>query len=389
MALNAQFLGGGLVDSPERPGASFLIGGLFEEGAGDLDARAFQDARDEIGARLLYVTQAEALSITLWTPSETLEEAMKLIRLSLTEPRFDPEAIALVRTQSEALMRYQNADPQNLAETAFLKRLFPNDPYGRDYRGGEADYAKLTRDDLLEVMPRLTDRDQLIVSAVGDVTPARIAELVDMAFGDLPAGASRPLGPATPAHAPGVLHQSFDLPQSTIFFGHAGIDNDDPEYEAARVMMHILAGYGANSRLTSEMRDKRGMTYGVSAGLKNYDRAGLVSGQVAVASERAQEALDVIRSEWARMAEEGPTEAELERSKRYLIGSFGLNLSSNMGLSEFLIRSRSQNLGIDYIRTRNEDIAAVTLEDVRRAAKRVLRPEDLLFSVAGGGETPK
>ena len=384
VALNAQFGGGGLSDAPGRTGASFLVGGLLEEGAGGLDARAFQNARDELGARLVYMTASEDLSITLWSPSEHLEAAMELVRLSLVEPRFDPEAIALVKAQSTALMRHQNADPQNLAEIALLKRLFPNDPYSHDYRGGEADYAKLTRADLLEVLPRLTDRSRLIVSAVGDVTPERLAALVDAAFGDLPAGAAQTPPPVQPARAPGVIREFLDREQSVIVFGHGGIDNDDPEYEAARVMTHILGGYGANSRLNAALRDKRGMTYAVSAGLRVYDRAGVVMGMVAVANERVEEAIGILRAEWTRMAEEGPTQAELDRSKRYLIGSFGLGISSNMGLSEFLVRSRSQGLGIDYIHTRNQAIAAVTLEDVKRAARRVLKPEDLVFSVVGG-----
>ncbi len=198
VALNAQFGGGGLsADAPDRRGASFLIGGLLEEGAGDLDARSFQNARDELGARIVYMTASEDLSITVWSPSEHLGEVMDLVRLSLASPRFDPEAVALVKAQSTALMRHQGADAQNLAEMAFLKRLFPDDPYSSDYRGGEADYAKLTREDLLEAMPRLTDRDRLIVSAVGDVTPERLAELVDAAFGDLAAG-----GGAEPAARP-------------------------------------------------------------------------------------------------------------------------------------------------------------------------------------------
>lgn len=389
VALNVQFVGGGMSDSPERPGASFLIGGLLEEGAGGLDAKAFQEARDELGARIVYMTQAEDLSITVWTPSENLEATMELLRLSLAEPRFDPEALTLIRTQSSALMRYQNADAYNLAETAFLKRLFPGDAYSRDYRATEADYAKLTREDLLEVMPRLVDRDRLLVSAVGDVTPERLAAVVDAAFSALPAGAARTLGPVEPAAAPGVLRSFVDSPQSTIVFGHAGIPNDDPEFEAARVMLHILAGEGSISRLTAELHDKRGMTYGVRATLKVYDRAGVLSGETAVANERVEEALGIIRKEWARMAEEGPTEAELERAKRYLIDSFGLSLSSNIGLSDFLIRSRRQKLGVDYIRTRNAAIEAVTLEDAKRAAARLLRAEDLVFSIAGGEEPQK
>ncbi|MDD2869363.1 pitrilysin family protein [Neomegalonema sp.] len=389
VALNAQFGGGGLsADAPDRRGASFLIGGLLEEGAGDLDARSFQNARDELGARIVYMTASEDLSITVWSPSEHLGEVMDLVRLSLASPRFDPEAVALVKAQSTALMRHQGADAQNLAEMAFLKRLFPDDPYSSDYRGGEADYAKLTREDLLEAMPRLTDRDRLIVSAVGDVTPERLAELVDAAFGDLAAGGARSLPPARTAQAPGILREIVDREQSMIVFGHGGIENDDPDYEAARVMTHVLGGYGANSRLNAALRDKRGMTYAVSAGLRSYDRAGVVMGMVAVANERVDEAIGVLREEWTRMAEEGPTEAELERSKRYLIGSFGLGISSNMGLSEFLVRSRSQGLGIDYIRTRNEAIAAVTLEDAKRVAARLLKPEELVFSVVGGEPLP-
>ncbi len=388
VALEAQFRGGGMVDLPGETGASFLVGGLLEEGAGDLDAIAFQEARDDLGARILYTTQAESLDVTLWAPSENLEGAMDLLRLSLAKPRFDADAVARVRAQTVAIMRYQSVDPANLAESAFLKRLFPNDPYGRDYRGSASDYDHLTQSDLFEVLPRLTDRNRLMVAVVGDVDAARIAELVDKTFADLPADAAPDFAPTTPAVAPGEIRSFVDSPQSTIFFGHGGISNEDPDYDAARVLLHILGGNGANSRLTSELRDKRGLTYGVWAGLRIYDRAGLVSGQMAVSNERVGEAVEILRREWTRMLREGPTQEELDRSKRFLIGSFGLSLSSNTGLADFLIRSQRQDLGLDYIHERNEGIAAVTLEDVRRVAPRVLRPDELLISIAGGETAP-
>jgi zinc protease len=177
-----------------------------------------------------------------------------------------------------------------------------------------------------------------------------------------------------------------DMPQSVIVFGHEGILRSDPDFMAAYVMSEILGGGGLTSRLTEEIREKRGLTYGVSFGLLPMQRTGVYAGVLQTKNESAGEALDLARKVIARYAEEGPTQAELDEAKTYLTGSYALRFSSNAAIANQLLGLQQQNLGIGYVETRNAKVEAVTLEQVKAQARRLLHPDRLIVSVVGRPE---
>ena len=134
------------------------------------------------------------------------------------------------------------------------------------------------------------------------------------------------------------------------------------------------------------MREKRGLTYGIGAYLASFDLAQLVVGQVASANERIAEAIEVTREEWARMAAEGVTEEELDEAKAYLTGAYPLRFDSNASIARIMVGMQIDDLGLDYVNTRNGKVNAVTADDVRRVAKRLYLPEELHFVVVGQPE---
>jgi zinc protease len=174
-----------------------------------------------------------------------------------------------------------------------------------------------------------------------------------------------------------------DIPQSIIVFGHGGILRGDPDFFPAYIMTSILGGGGFGSRLTDEIREKRGLTYGVGAGLVPLDRAGLFMGSLGTRNEKAGEALALVRDVLKRMADEGPTAQELAEAKTFLTGSYALRFDSNAKIAGQLLGIQQENLGIDYINRRNAMVEAVTLEQVKAQAKRLIDADRLIVTVVG------
>ena len=161
------------------------------------------------------------------------------------------------------------------------------------------------------------------------------------------------------------------MPQTVVTFGGPGIRRDDPKFMAGYVVNHILGGGGLSSRLYREVREKRGLAYSVSEYLLWMDHSALFVGNTGTRADRAGETVDAINKEVRRMAEDGPTQQELDEAKSYLKGSQMLALDTSSKLASALLQYQIDKLGIDYIERRNSIVDAVTLDDAKQAAKRL------------------
>ncbi len=181
----------------------------------------------------------------------------------------------------------------------------------------------------------------------------------------------------------GVTVVSFDTPQSVVSFGEAGIKRDDPDFFAAYVLNHVLGGQGFAARLMNEVREKRGLTYGVGSYLVPMNHAETWQGSFASANEKVAEAISVIRDVWADVAKNGVTQEELDAAKTYLTGSFPLRFDGNGKIANILVGMMSEGLPASYVNDRNGYVEAVTLDDVKRVAARLMKPDGLRFVVVG------
>jgi zinc protease len=385
-SLQIRFRGGTSLDAPGKRGATNLMVGLLEEGAGELDARGFAEAREQLAASFEYDASADAVSVSARFLSENRDAAVELLRESLVNPRFDQDAIDRVREQVLSSIRSDAMDPDAIANAAFDAMIFGDHPYGSDPQGTEESVTALGRDDMIAAHDATMTRDRVYIAAAGDITPEELSALIDRLLGDLPE-----TGPALPPDVAaettaGTTVVPFDTPQSVAVFGHEGLAIDDPDFFAAYVMNTILGGGSFESRLMNEVREKRGLTYGVYSYLAGMDHAELLMGRVASANDRIAEAISVIRDEWAKMASEGVTEQELEQTKTYLTGAYPLRFDGNGTIARILVGMQMDGLPADYIASRNDRIEAVTQDDVKRVAARVLRPDALRFVVVGQPE---
>ena len=386
VALELRFKGGASLDVDGKRGATNLMVGLLEEGAGELDARAFAERAESLAASFEFDVGDDAVSISARFLTENRDEALALLRDAIIDPRFDQSAIDRVKAQVVSAIRSDAQDPDSIVGTEFDARVFGDHPYGSSIEGTEESVAGLTRDDLIEAHDNALALDRVYVGAAGDITPEELAEMLDELLLDLPeTGAPQPEDVAVNTEA-GVTVVPFDVPQSVAIFGHEGLARDDPDFFAAYVMNEILGGGGFEARLMEEVREKRGLTYGVYSYLVPKDHAALYLGRVSSANDRIAEAIDVIRDEWAKMAENGVTQEELDSAKTYLTGAYPLRFDGNGPIANILVGMQMDDLPVDYVNTRNDEIEKITLEDIKRVAARVLKPEALRFVVVGQPE---
>ncbi|MHA7850912.1 M16 family metallopeptidase [Roseovarius sp.] len=383
VALELRFRGGASLDPEGKRGVTNLMVGLLEEGAGDMDSRAFARATEALAASFRYDVSDDTLSVSARFLTENREQAIALLRKSLVDPRFDQDAIDRVREQVNSGIRSSEKDPQDIASTAFDALVFGDHPYGSSLSGTLESVASLTREDIVAAHQASMTRDRLYVSAVGDITRDELVALLDDLLLDLPAEGA-PLPGVADLNLPGGIQVvEFETPQAVAVFAQPGIDQEHPDFFPAFVLNHILGGGSFESRLMHEVREKRGLTYGISSYLMDRDSAELWMGGVASANDRIAETIDVIRSEWARMRDTGVTAEELENAKTFLTGAYPLRFDGNAPIARIAVNMQMQGLSTDYIANRNDMVNAVTLEDVNRVAQELLDPSRLTFVVVG------
>ncbi|WP_127113846.1 M16 family metallopeptidase [Shimia sediminis] len=386
VALELRFQGGASLDAPGKRGATNLMMGLLEEGAGDLDSQGFARASEALAAQFTYDIGDDTASISARFLTENRDEAVELLRLSIIEPTFDEVSLERVRQQVLAGIRSSETDPNDIAGRAFDAQAFGDHPYATSLKGTLDSVTALSQDDIRAAHQSVLTRDRLFVGAVGDITEEELGLLLDRLLADLPdTGAPMP-GKVAPALDGSTQVVEFDTPQSVALFGQIGMERDHDDFFAAYLLNTILGGSGFESRLMEEVRVKRGLTYGVYSYLVPKDHAALYMGSVSSANDRIGEAIEVIRAEWARMAAEGVTQDELDKAKALLTGAYPLRFDGNGSIARIMVGMQIQGLPIDYIVTRNDKVNAVTLEDVNRVAGELLQPEGLTFVVVGKPE---
>ncbi|CUH45007.1 M16 family metallopeptidase [Ruegeria atlantica] len=385
-ALELRFRGGTSLDDADKRGAVYLMSGLIEEGAGDMDARTYARELESLAASFRYGATDDSVSITAQFLTENRDDVIDLLRTTIHEPRFDQDAVDRVKAQVLSGLKSDQTDPNDIAGRNFAQMAYGDHPYGTEGKGTIESVTALTRDDVVTAYQDVFVQDRMYVGAVGDITPEELGALLDKLLADLPE-AGKPIPERADVSIPGgVSVVEFDTPQSVALFGHAGIDRDDPDFFAAFILNHILGGGGFESRLMQEVREKRGLTYGIGTYLVPKDLASVYLGSVSSSNDRIAEAVEVIRDEWARAASEGVTQKELDDAKTYLTGAYPLRFDGNGQIAGIMVGMQMEDLPIDYIATRNDKVNAITLEEINRVASELLDPDGLHFTIVGKPE---
>ncbi len=387
ISMSFAFKGGMAFEDPVKPGTSRLVSILLDEGAGDMDSQTFQKELADHAIDMGFDIGRDAFRGSLRTLTENREKAFSLLKLALTQPRFDADAIARMKETNIATIKHNLSDPDWLAQRVFNGMVFENHPYARPGYGTLPSMERITADDLRNFVKQQFSRNLLKISVAGDISAAELGEILDATFADLPNDAQLSSVPqaALQRKSETILY-SFDVPQTFIMMGHEGIDHKDPDWHAAQLVMYTLGGGGFESRLMKSVREERGLTYGISASLNVMDHATLVQTDTSTANKSAGEVIELIKGEWQKMADEGPLPEEISDAKAYLTGALPLGLTSTSKIANVMTEIQLDDRGIDYINRRNDLLSAVTLEDAKRAAGRLFKADDLTTVVVGKPE---
>ncbi len=384
------FKGGALHDPEELKGLSMMATSMLDEGAGGLKAQGFQQKLNELAAQLSFSSSNEDFTISLRTLAENAEEALKLIKLALTKPRFDSEPFERVRTQILTALKRIPESPSALAQLRFNTIQYPNHPYRHLQLGTEASVKAITPDHCRDFLKKRLARNELTIGIVSSLPNETVKKLIDETFDFLPKSNNLPAIAYQEPKSPGglTLIEQKDRPQTAILFGHKGLKRDHPDFYTAAILNSILGGNPFTSRLFTEVREKRGLTYNISTGLGYSDHTTSLKGQLATENKNFHQAVGLIKLQWETLSKDGPTEEEVADAKQNITGGFPLQFDKSLSLAATLVSVQINKLGTNYFDDFPKAINAVTHKDVKRVAQTLLRPDQLTF-VAVGNPTLK
>ena len=384
MALRFAFDGGNSQDAKSKEGTANFITAMMDEGAGDVLSAQFQERMEEIAMRMSWSDSKDSLYGNFETLTSNRAKAVELLKLAVTKPRFDKDAVERIRQQLLANLAYAEKDPDKVATNAWFALAFDGHAYGRPSNGTQASLAAIKSEDLKEFHKRTFAKDNLKVVAVGDISAEELGKLLDEVFGGLPAKADLTKVEKTePVNGGHQQIIEMNVPQSVAIFGLGAMARKDPDFMPAFVINHILGGGGFSAKLMEEVREKRGLAYSVYSYIQPFQHTSILSGSVATKNEAMAESLDIIRNELKKMAEQGPSAEDLDAAKKYLTGSYALRFDTNSKIASQLLGLLQEGFGPDYVDNRNKMIEAITLDDVKRVAKRLLETDKLIVTVVG------
>ncbi len=384
MALRFAFEGGNSQDAAGKEGVANFLTAMMDEGAGDLHSAEFQEKVEELAMRMSFEDSKDTLYGSFETLTINRAKAIELLKLAITKPRFDGDAVDRIRQQLLANLIYSDKDPDKVAAKEWFATAFQGHPYGRPANGTKETVATISHDDLANYHKRNFAKSNLKVVAVGDIDATTLGKLLDDVFGGLPDKADLvPVAKTEPVNAGKQQIIEMNVPQSVAVFGLGAMARKDPDFMTAFVINHILGGGGFSAKLMEEVREKRGLAYSVYSYIQPFQHASILSGSVATKNESMAESLDIIRAELKKMAGNGPTAEDLDSAKKYLTGSYALRFDTNAKIAAQLLGLMQEGFGTDYVDNRNKLVDAVTLDDVKRVSKRLLDSDGLIVTIVG------
>jgi zinc protease len=383
VAMEMAWRGGSANEPRGKEGAGWVLAYMMNEGAGKLDTTAYGTRMQDLNMEFACGIWADWTTCSFSTLTATADESFDMVRMAFAEPRFDEEPLDRARRELTVSLKQGDADPKILASRAMNDTLIPGHPYARNSTPESVE--RISRADIGMLKQKLMTRESLLVVVVGDITADELKPKLDEVFGSLPDGPPPP--PLTDAVArPARLEPVVKLlpqPQTLVLFSGPGVRREDPDFFAAYLLNYILGGGGLSSRLNDDLREKRGLTYGVATGLSLQTHFWRWTGSASTQNEKAEEAMALIRENISRLGREGPTQQELDDAKAYVTGAFPLAFDTNAKIARNLLGFRQDNLSADYVHQRNDFFEAVTLEDVKRVAATYMKPEAFTFVMVG------
>jgi zinc protease len=385
--VSVHFPAGSGRDTRERSGLAALTLRLLRSGAPGMSEEDISYALADAGADLgqTFDFDRAGLSLRCLSAEEQLRPALELLGRVLQQPAFPAEALEREKARTLARIKEGQSRPAGIASRTFARLVYGAHPYGQRTSGDAKSLARLTRADLVAFHARFFNRRDAVVAIMGDVDRSRAEAIAEQLTAGLPE-AGEPL-PAMPPVAPladaTTRYIAHSAAQAHIYLGAPGMRRDDPDYFPLLVGNHILGGGGFTSRLTEEVRAKRGLSYGVYSSFAPYEQAGAFQIGLQTRKDQVQEALRVVRETLVRFIAEGPTAQELQDAKQALVGGFPLRIDSNRKIHGYLGVIGFYRLPLDYLEQFPARVESVTAEEIGDAFRRRIDPARMVTVVVG------
>jgi zinc protease len=384
VAMKFAFMGGSAQDPAGKEGLATMVSDLLTEGAGDMSADVFKEKLSQLSTRLTISSGRDAIYGGIATLTKRLGPSAELLRQVLANPRFDTDSVERVRGQHLSDLTRSSNDPTRLALDRWYAEAFPNHPYARPVEGTTDTIAAVTVADLKAMHANLIARDALRIVIVGDLDKRAAIETLDTLFGGLPEKAKiTPVEKIEPRGVPAPVVITKDFPLATATFGLPSLRTDHPDFPALQVLNQIIGSGDFDSRLMEEIRVKRGLAYSIQTRLLRDTITSLMVGGVATKNEAMGTTLGVMRDVFTDMVRNGPTPSQFDNAKRYLTGSYLLDFDTNSKVANSLLGIQLDGESPDYLLARNRQISAVTLQDVKRVAGEILKPDRMVVTIVG------
>ena len=383
IAMEVSWRGGSAAEPAGKDGLGWVLGYMMNEGAGDLDTTAYGARMQDLNMEFACAVGVDWTNCGLSTLKATADDSFDMMRLAFNKLRMDSEPLERAKRELTVGLKENESNPKIASARAMNDALIPGHPYAR-YATADT-VSRISKQDVINLKNRVMTRDRVMVVVVGDITADELKPKLDLVFGDLPASQPPLILPdavARPTQAEPIIKQ-LPQPQTLVLFSGPGVRRDDPDFFAAYTLNYILGGGGFSSRLVDDLREKRGLTYGIGTGLSIQPYYWRWTGSSSTMNDKAEEVVRLIRENIARLGKDGPTQAELDDAKAYLTGAFPLSFDSNAKTARNLLGFWQDGQGADYVQHRNDYFEAVTLDDLRRVASKYMKPEDFTFVMVG------
>lgn len=374
-------------DPDDQHGLTEFLCGMLDEGAGSYNSVSFKALLLEKNVRLSVAQNSDSVFVTLRSTKSNINDLFEILTLILNQPRFDIEALERVREQILTSLQQSLHSENQIVSDTFNQQAFKGHPYGRSVKSEITGVKKVKKADLQQYMKDRFGRDQINVTSAGDISLVDLEKYIDKCLKNLPETAKPSLvKDIEPAYTGDITVVPMDIPQSVILFYQPGVSRKDPNFYTAYVLDKILGDGGFKSRLWDEVRENRGLAYGIDCDLRWVQHAYYMIGSTATSNENAGKVIEIIRAEWEKMKSTGATQEELDFVKERLTGAYPLGFSSTPKIVGLLNNYQQDNLGADFINKRNDLIRNVTLTEVNTLAKSLIQPDKLSFVIVGKPE---
>ncbi len=372
----------------DLPGQARLLNELLLEGAGKWNADELASELESRGIEVSTHTGRDMAQITLRSLSDKniLTPALDMLAAMLASPRLEEEAIARVKERTLAALRQASQSAEDVADREMMKALYGDHPYAHDPLGTEKSLEKINRETLQVFHQRFYNQANAVVALVGDVDRTQAEILAEHVLAGLPVGEKAPPFPEPNPKKARALHKDFPASQTHLYLGMLGIHRKDPDYFPLIVGNHILGGSGLTSIMGEEVRNKRGLSYGISSYFSPLRVKGPWMLSAQTKNSQARTTLELMTALLRDFIDEGPTQKQLQAAKKHLAGGFPLRLSSNKKILQQISVMAFYDLPPDWLDTWSSRVEQVTRAQIRRAFRRRMPMKHLLQVSVGGGK---